>query len=166
MGIVVDELIRRIHKIESNAVLLFKDELPLNEYLQRITNRYSIYLQIRFLEKNLEKLSDQFRVIQKRLLTRYKNKNPTPLNQMDVLLKETYQSIIGDANKLQSLNAKLEFLSHRLWNIQNLLLILMQCKFQLDDANMSILTSFLSIGTNEIAEGGRNRLKQRWFLLL
>ena len=33
-------------------------------------------------------------VIQKRLLVRFKDRNPAPLNQLDVLLQETYNRMV------------------------------------------------------------------------
>ena len=40
--------------------------------------------------KDLEQKSIQFRTIQKRLLNRFKDKNPSPLNNLDFLLNHTY----------------------------------------------------------------------------
>ena len=44
-------------------------------------------------ESTLNDRAQQFRVIQKRLLVRFKSKNPAPLNNMDTLLRVTYQAL-------------------------------------------------------------------------
>lgn len=41
--------------------------------------------------KYLEQRTVQFRMIQKRLLNRFKDKNPSPLNNLDFLLNHTYE---------------------------------------------------------------------------
>lgn len=40
-------------------------------------------------------------MIQKRLLNRFKDKNPSPLNNLDFLLNHTYEQIIEMALKIE-----------------------------------------------------------------
>jgi hypothetical protein len=42
----------------------------------------------------------QFRVIEKRLLVRFKDRNPAPLNNLDVLLQNTHEQLIVLGNKV------------------------------------------------------------------
>lgn len=160
---VLEELIQRLQKLadskDQKLTISLRDDLPLNDYLQLIEERYGKLMEIRSAESNLEMLSNQFRVIQKRLLTRYKNKNPTPLNEMDILLKETYQSIIGDTSALQEVSVEFQKLSDRLWGITRLMWTLIQIKYDLDEENMSILTAFLPIGTDQIEEGWEEQVE-------
>lgn len=39
-------------------------------------------------------MAAQFRLIQKRLIAKFKDKNPTPLNSLDTLMFETYSEIV------------------------------------------------------------------------
>ena len=41
----------------------------------------------------LDQRAQQFRVIQKRLLTRFKDKTPSPLAHLDTLLDGTYKQV-------------------------------------------------------------------------
>merc|ERR1712013_435534 len=163
LWLVVDELIRRLYAAaeqkKQTLSLSLKEDLPLNEFMSLIETRYALIERRRALEKNLERLSNQFRVIQKRLLTRFKNKNPTPLNQMDVLLRDTFQSIIGDTNQLEQLNVELATHSGKLWNLTRLIWLLMRVKYQLDDENMQSLRAFLPVGTDEIEEGWEEQVE-------
>ena len=45
-------------------------------------------------EDTLNDRAQQFRVIQKRLLVRFKDKNPAPMNKMDALLDDTYRTLM------------------------------------------------------------------------
>ena len=159
---VIDELISRLYEIavKKDAILIrLRDELPLNIYLESIISRYSILCEMRNYEKNLEKLSNQFRVIEKRLLTRYRNKNPTPLNEMDVLMKQTYENIINDTNKLEILNCKYIKISDKLCNLTHLMWLLMKLKYKLDDLNFKLLKAFLPICNDEIEEGWEEQIE-------
>ena len=54
--------------------------------------------ELRSLRKTLEDRSYQFRLIQKKLLNRFKDKNPSALNNLDFLLQHTYQQVLEVAN--------------------------------------------------------------------
>lgn len=86
----------------------------------------------------------QFRLIQKRLLVRYKDRNPAPLNNLDVLLEGTYHSLIDCATHIDELKQQLSDHSNRLSCATHLLLMLMRYRFELDDASFEILSSHLS----------------------
>lgn len=46
-------------------------------------------------------LGGQFRIIQKRLISKFKDKNPTPLTNLEKLLRDTYTEIINAATELE-----------------------------------------------------------------
>ena len=70
---------------------------------------------LRFAEKKMLKMLEQrtlqFRMIQKRLLNRFKDKNPSPLNNLDFLLNHTYDSIMELALKIEQNRSDLAVLS-------------------------------------------------------
>lgn len=45
-------------------------------------------------QDQLKKLTAQFRLIQKRLISKLKVKNPTPLSNLELLLEDTYNEIL------------------------------------------------------------------------
>lgn len=51
--------------------------------------------------------ASQFRLIQRRLLTKFKNKTPTPIASLDTLLKDTYEKISTSLNLLEKSEAEL-----------------------------------------------------------
>lgn len=69
-------------------------------------------------------LSTQHRLIQKRLITKFKQKNPTPLNHLDILLEKTYDDITNVLNKVQDKRNSLRNAQIQLSCILNLLKML------------------------------------------
>ena len=69
------------------------DSIPLREMFNSIEDHFAARVRLRETEATLNDRAQQFRVIQKRLLVRFKSKNPAPLNNMDTLLRGTYQSL-------------------------------------------------------------------------
>lgn len=60
-----------------------------------------------FFQDFLDQLSAQFRTIQKRLISKFKVKNPTPLTNLEILIKDTYTEILKTVLKLQEANGEL-----------------------------------------------------------
>lgn len=78
-----------------------EDAPPITELHQALDDYEKNKNEIKNLEAELEKLSGLYRVIQKRLLLRFKDKNPAPLNNLDGLLNSTYYKIIAMANQIE-----------------------------------------------------------------
>ena len=74
--------------------LSYPDAIPLNELFAVLDDHFAHRKELQRLKKDLEDRTYQFRVIQKRLLNRFKDKNPSPLNNLDFLLNHTYMQIV------------------------------------------------------------------------
>ena len=59
------------------------------------------------LNKLLEERAGQFRAVQKRLLTRFKDKTPAPLANLDTLLEGTYQQLVAIGQTIEADQYKL-----------------------------------------------------------
>ena len=59
------------------------------------------------LQEELSQKAIQFRAIQRRLLAKFKDKTPTPLTNLDMLLKETYQQILMSADEMEEIQQAL-----------------------------------------------------------
>ena len=84
----VNELVARLQS--SGITVGFVDKLPVREIDNAIDNHFALRQELKRLRKILEDRTIQFRVIQKRVLNRFKDKNPSPLNNLDILLNHTY----------------------------------------------------------------------------
>ena len=100
MHLVMAELERRLGerlaKLEapSTRLVTCSDFFPFAEYFAAIEGHFGTRLQLRSLYSRLNDAAHLFRVIQKKLLARFKDKNPSPLAGLDVLLRETHARIL------------------------------------------------------------------------
>ena len=72
-----------------------EDAYPLTEYFALIRSHWELR---RLLAEQLAQLNDrahQFRMVQKRLLVRFKDRNPAPLGGLDTLMRESYDALLG-----------------------------------------------------------------------
>ncbi|KAL8618805.1 hypothetical protein ACOMHN_000233 [Nucella lapillus] len=77
----------------------FDGSLPLQEYYELVDVHFECRLGATKCDDMLSQRASQFRVIQRRLLTRFKDKTPTPLQNLDTILEGTFRQILalGDA---------------------------------------------------------------------
>lgn len=59
------------------------------------------------LQQELIQLGAQFRLIQKRLISKFKDKNPTPLVNLETLLKDTFAEIMKISSAIEGEREKL-----------------------------------------------------------
>ncbi|XP_059177174.1 protein PTHB1-like [Physella acuta] len=76
----------------------FDGALPLEDYFQIVDHHFELRLAAVQCQDMLAQRAAQFRVIQKRLLTRFKDKTPAPLLNLDTLLEGTYRQILALAD--------------------------------------------------------------------
>ena len=72
-----------------------EDAYPLTEYFALIRSHWEAR---RLLAEQLAQLNDrahQFRTVQKRLLVRFKDRNPSPLGGLDALMRESYDALLA-----------------------------------------------------------------------
>ena len=91
----------------------------------------------------LENSAKQFRMIQKRLLIRFTSNGASPLNFLDDLLKETYNSLLNTSSNMEKSLQYLQDLLHEIDCSSRLIVLLAKYRFNLDDANTGILFRYL-----------------------
>ena len=132
-------------------VLKFEEDLPLNDFFPLLERHHAQRAAVSALHGRLTRLSQQFRAVQKRLLVRYKDKNPTPLLHFDVLLTETYDAIVQVSALLDTEQAALSALSSQLAAASQHLVLLLSLKHQLDRKNQDALRQVFHL------QGGEER---------
>lgn len=103
---VVSETCNRLQN-KWSCNITFQDKLPIPEFFEAIDEHFALRFEIKSSLKTLEDRTYQFRQIQKRMLNRFKDKNPSPLNNLDFLLNHTYGQIIDNANIVEELRSQL-----------------------------------------------------------
>lgn len=70
-----------------------KNSLKLDQFFKLIDSYSSIKSKINEIEDNLEKQSSYFKSVIKRILIKLKDRNPTPLNKLDLMLERLHQKV-------------------------------------------------------------------------
>jgi Bardet-Biedl syndrome 9 protein len=123
----------------------YADALPLDEYYASITTHFSIRQKI---IENLSQLNDsahQFRMIEKRLLVRFKDRNPTPLGGLDILMKETYKKLLFLGDSVQTLQNRLITAANDLSCLSRLVVSLISLKFGFSPAETKLLENHFCV---------------------
>ncbi|MGH0128455.1 UNVERIFIED_CONTAM: hypothetical protein FKN15_009244 [Acipenser sinensis] len=71
----------------------FAGPIPLQEYFEKIDRHFELRLNSEKYQDLLSERAVQFRAIQRRLLTRFKDKTPAPLQNLDTLMDGTYRQV-------------------------------------------------------------------------
>ncbi|KAK9738823.1 PTHB1 N-terminus [Popillia japonica] len=127
LNLLVEEVIRRLKDYYANRksfTITYSAQLPIDECVKYVKDHFEIAQEMTSLQDELNLLSTQHRLIQKRLITKFKQKNPTPLNHLDILLEKTYDDITNVLNKVQDKRNSLRNAQIKLSCILNLLKML------------------------------------------
>ncbi|NXT68361.1 PTHB1 protein, partial [Chaetops frenatus] len=95
LWLVTKELVYRleVHFKKQNCkdfACTFSGSIPLQEYFELIDRHFEIRLNAEKYQELLSERAVQFRAIERRLLTRFKDKTPAPLQHLDTLLEGTF----------------------------------------------------------------------------
>ncbi|XP_060678948.1 protein PTHB1 isoform X5 [Hemiscyllium ocellatum] len=96
LWLITKELIQRLEEyfVREEAKdfrCMFPGPLPLQEYFQLIDRHFELRINAEKYKELLSERAVQYRAIQRRLLTHFKDKTPTPLRNLDTLLDGTYR---------------------------------------------------------------------------
>uniref|UniRef100_A0A8C6B5F4 Bardet-Biedl syndrome 9 n=1 Tax=Monodon monoceros TaxID=40151 RepID=A0A8C6B5F4_MONMO len=106
LWLITNELIIRLQEyFEKQGIkdfaCSFSGSMPLQEYFELIDHHFELRINGEKLEELLSERAVQFRAIQRRLLTRFKDKTPAPLQHLDTLLDGTYKQVISLADAVE-----------------------------------------------------------------
>lgn len=77
-------------------------------------------------------------------MNRFKDKNPSPLNNLDFLLNDTYDQIIQMAMHIEQHRAEIQKVSQRLSCSIETVLMILKIRARLSDGHYQTLRNFLS----------------------
>ena len=78
----------------SKRAVTCDDEYPLDEYFSSIRLHFQLRGTLAEQLSMLNNSAHQFRMVQRRLLVRFKDRNPTPLLGLDTLMRESYSALL------------------------------------------------------------------------
>eukprot|EP01002_Notosolenus_urceolatus_P008681 NODE_329_length_2224_cov_23.051494_g260_i0.p1 GENE.NODE_329_length_2224_cov_23.051494_g260_i0~~NODE_329_length_2224_cov_23.051494_g260_i0.p1 ORF type:complete len:663 (-),score=183.01 NODE_329_length_2224_cov_23.051494_g260_i0:73-2061(-) len=142
------------------------ENLPFSEYFAAIENHFLARQNVAQVTEGLAERAHQFRSIQKRLLVRFKDRNPAPLSNLDVLFEETYKDLMDYADEVETQNQVLISASTALSCSTSLLTLLVALRYELTKTDLRILREHLPIdvsdnptqGWEEVADAGMTHL--------
>ncbi|XP_068585935.1 protein PTHB1 [Cebidichthys violaceus] len=148
MWLVVKELVQRFDQHFSKLGVKdfkksFSGPLPLQEYFLTVDHHFQLRVSARQYQDLLSERAVQFRAIQRRLLTRFKDKTPAPLQNLDTLLDATYSQVMALAEAAEQNRALLEEAFVGLRSATHLLVLLLSLGQGLTPDQTAILEASL-----------------------
>ena len=96
--------------------------------------------------------------MQKRLLVRFKDKNPQTLEHLDAVLTGAYDAVVAEATEAEQREEALRLAHGELAAATRVVVLLIKLKFQLSDSELAVLEAYLSAdeagGENDVPEQG------------
>ncbi|XP_039382518.1 protein PTHB1 isoform X2 [Mauremys reevesii] len=117
----------------------FSGSVPLQEYFELIDRHFELRLNAEKFEELLSERAIQFRAIERRLLTRFKDKTPAPLQHLDTLLEGTYRQIIALADAAEENQANMFQAFTKLKSATQLVIMLISLWQKLSTDQVAIL---------------------------
>jgi Bardet-Biedl syndrome 9 protein len=148
LGMFVEELIKKLEHHFQNKEPVFKagysGSLPLSDYFELLDHHYALRCDLRQCREVMQRQSLQFRAVQKRLLTRFKDKTPSGLSHLDTLLEGTYRQVMSLAEKSESLGSELRHADNLLSCATQLINALLRLSAELGQEDYATLAATLS----------------------
>jgi Bardet-Biedl syndrome 9 protein len=143
LWIILQEFVLRLHTKSQEILLNYQEILPTDDFRFVIDRHLELRQSLERHKENLEKCCVQFRAIQKRLLAKFKDKSPTSLDNMDVLLDATYRQINSVADCYLSTQKELSSETNILNCFSSLYVLLVSLTFKFNKEHLEILESVM-----------------------
>ena len=146
--LITDEFVKRLNahytKQSQTIEIYHKESLPLYDFREIIDKHLQSRQHLDRYKEMLEQTCVQFRAIQKRLLTKFKDKSPTSLENMDALLEATYKQILSLSESYLNTQKELSLIANSLNCMSSLYVLLIGIAFRLDKDALQILENSLT----------------------
>ncbi|XP_022112018.1 protein PTHB1-like isoform X2 [Acanthaster planci] len=148
MWVVLRSFIDRIQSFQRRGgakdfQLSYSGIVPLTEYFELIDTHLELRINAERYKELLDQRARQFRAIQRRLLTRFKDKTPSPLANLDTLLDGTYRQILKLADGVEENHKALVRCSLGLSCATHIIVTVIKLAHSLTDKEFDILKSSL-----------------------
>ncbi|XP_074697368.1 protein PTHB1 isoform X2 [Strix aluco] len=117
----------------------FSGSIPLQEYFELIDRHFELRLNAEKFQELLSERAVQFRAIERRLLTRFKDKTPAPLQHLDTLLEGTFREVIALADAAEENQANMFQAFTKLKSATHLVIMLISLWQKLSADQVAIL---------------------------
>ncbi|NXI62672.1 PTHB1 protein, partial [Anseranas semipalmata] len=130
----------------------FSGSIPLQEYFELIDRHFELRLNAEKFRELLSERAVQFRVIERRLLTRFKDKAPAPLQHLDTLLEGTFREVIALADAAEENQANMFQAFTKLKSATHLVIMLVSLWQKLNADQVAIMEATLLLLAEDTQE--------------
>jgi Bardet-Biedl syndrome 9 protein len=148
MALVAEELSLRLEQASSQ--LIYEGIPPLAILYTSITAHHTSRKALSEAEAELGQQMEQFIAVQKRMLTRFKDRSPAPVNNLDYLLQRTLRYLEDLTERVEQLQYTVGVTGEKLSSTVRLILMTARSLFKLTDADYAVLKAYLPI---EVSDG-------------
>ena len=141
--IIMNELENRMRLITPSFRLTYSDALPLKDLFDVVEERRNIAASYTKVSDDIQQQTNQLLFIQKRLLSRYKEKNSLAMNNLDLLLEAAVADLIATTKELEDLQLLYKKNSQRLAISFKMLLALVAMRFPISPDGLALLNKYL-----------------------
>eukprot|EP00041_Stephanoeca_diplocostata_P029217 m.856941 g.856941 ORF g.856941 m.856941 type:complete len:879 (-) comp23518_c0_seq6:247-2883(-) len=127
-------------------------DVPFESYFRTIEHHFVVRQHLNELYAALDKQAEQIRVVQRRLMTRYTDKTPAPLDALDFLLDTAYNNMLEVAEKAESAQQNLARANSDVSAATRTMVDLLRICHALDEENTGILESALFVDFENATE--------------
>jgi Bardet-Biedl syndrome 9 protein len=135
-------------------VLSYQDSLPLHDYFSLLDDHFGLRTHLQQLSVDLADRTRQFRIIQKRLLVRFRDRNPTHVDNLESLLRMSFDQVNQIADQIDEAQRALLMVGSHLSAATELIVLLIKYRFDMDDVNTDILRQHFSSAVDDNREIG------------
>ena len=160
MWLAADELVARLR--DSTCVVSYADDLPLGDVYAAIDAHHAARLDVRRAEAELNDAAHELRVIEKRLLVRFKDSRPAPLNNLDKLLANAHHRVLDLADAVQRAQRARDASAATLEAAVRLLLLLLTLRFSLDASQADLLHAAFHPDVHAFNQTGQDDPQAGW----
>ena len=121
----------------------YTEALPLQEFYDIIDEHFERRRDVQDVSESLNRAAHQYRVVEKRLLSRFKDRNPAPLDNLDVVSEETYERLVELCEGVERAQGCLAVSAASLGCAARLVALLAQHRFQLPCKDHALLLAHL-----------------------
>lgn len=139
---------------QTDFAVSFDGPLPLQEYFDILDGHFEFREKNEKFKEILAERASQFRAIQRRLLTRFKDKTPSPLANLDTLLDGTYKQIIAVADAAVDNNKEQLCAACSLSSGTRLLNLLVKLWAKMDNEEFGVLEGALNPEVSDQGDQG------------
>lgn len=146
LSIVTEELQLRLHNKFGEALeISVSENLPLNGLFAAVDDHHSARVKLANLTADLNDRAHQYRLVQKRLLSRFKDKNAPPLRGLDTLLRVTHEQIMQLVAEIETGKSRRHRAAQSLSATLRLIIDLAATKYDLSLEDVEILQSHVPV---------------------